>query len=192
MPTQTIKNENLRSPVTVIEEMPDLDKLGKAGMRLKLDTLLMLHHGPSEEDLNKLTGEDIAMLRQMAREPDAMRGIDHQIRALGVLGALQDRGALLQIGDLARNAKSDMRLRIAATSALGEIGDPQAVDVLRTLVTDKVAEVKMQAIKAIANVGTSADVAVLERLTQTDKSFVGELAGKAAGNLRTRLNLADM
>jgi HEAT repeat protein len=187
MAKTTFRNKNLRNRVTVIQEQPKLDRLGRAGARLKLDRMLLAVHGQTTQEWQKLNEEERAVLRQIASEEDPAWGLSHQADAIGALGEMQDKGSLLLLGEIARNARGDVRLQIAATHALGEIGGNQVKPVLRSLLEARAPEVRAQAARALAKTGTSADLAVLESLAKEDKTFAGEVAKDAVALLRTRL-----
>jgi HEAT repeat protein len=187
MPKSTIRNKRLRSSVTVIQERPKLDRLGRAGARLKLDLMLLAVHGHTTQEWQKLTEEERVVLRQIAREEDPAWGLTHQADAISALGQMRDKGSLLLLSEIARNARTDMRLQVAATHALGEIGGNQMKSVLHALLKAKASEVRAQAARALAKAGTAADLAVLESLAKEDKSFAGDVAQDAITLLRTRL-----
>jgi HEAT repeat protein len=187
MPKTTIRNKKLRSSVTVIQERPRLDQLGRAGARLKLDLKLLAVHGQTTQEWQKLSEEERSVLRQIAREEDPAWGLTHQADAISVLGLMQDKGSLLLLSEIARSARADVRLQVAATHALGEIGGNQVKSVLHALLKAKAPEVRAQAARALAKTGTAADLAVLESLAKEDKSFAGDVAKDAITLLRTRL-----
>jgi HEAT repeat protein len=173
----------------VIREQPDLGKMGRAGMRLKLERMLLSVEGVPRQEWEKLNDEEREVLRQIARVPDLQWGVTHQADAIGALAALHDQGALLQLSQLALDERVDMRLQIAATHALGEIGGEAVRPSLLKLLSARRPEVRAQAAQAMAKVGTAADVVMLDSVAQSDKSFAGQVAGKAAASLRTRLAL---
>src|SRR5574337_508752 len=169
MAKSTVRNKNLRSRVTLIQERPNLDRLGRAGARLKLDLLLLAVHGQTTAEWQKLNEEECEVLRQIAREEDPAWGLSHQADAIGALGELRDKGSLLLLGEIARDTRADVRLQIAATHSLGEIGGDQVRPVLRTLLGAKAPEVRAQAAKALAKTGDRADLAVLQSFARDDK-----------------------
>jgi len=187
MSKTTIRNKNLRHPITVIKELPRLERLGRAGARLKLDLMLLAVHGQTTQQWQKLNEEDRAVLRQIAREEDPAWGVSHQADAIGALGVMQDKGSLLLLSEIARNVRADVRLQIAAIHAMGEIGGSQVLPVLRSLLDAKAAEVRSQAARALAKTGSGEDLAILEGLAKEDKTYVGEAARNAIKLLRTRL-----
>lgn len=187
MAKTTVRNKNLRSRVTVIREQPKLHRLGKAGARLKLDFMLLAVHGQTVSEWQKLNEEERDVLRQIAREEDPAWGLSHQTDAIGALGEMRDKGSLLQLSEIARDTRADVRLQIAATHALGEIGGDQVTSVFRSLLQAKAPEVRAQAAKALAKTGTQADIAVLEFFTRKDKTFARDVARDAVALLRTRL-----
>jgi hypothetical protein len=189
MPETTVRNKNWRETITVIEEMPGLDNLGKAGARLKLDLMLAATHGHSERDWQRLNAEEREVLRQMAREEDPAWGVSHQADAIGALGQLRDQAAQLQLGDLARNSRADLRLQIAATHALGEIGGEQVRPLLRELLEARSPEVRAQAALGLVKTGTAADLAALEMRLDQDQTFAADVAREAVEALSTRLKL---
>jgi hypothetical protein len=189
MTQKVIRNKHLRSPVTVIQESTGLDQAGRAGVRLKLDMMLSAAHGHTPGEWARLSGEERAVLRKIAAEEDRAWGVSHQADAIGALGELGDRAALLQLGETARNRRADPLVRIAATHALGRIGSGQAVPVLHDLLADTVPEVRAQAAVALGTVGGAGEVARLDELGRQDRTFVGTVAKDAATALRNRLGL---
>lgn len=190
MSETVIKNENYRTDVTVIEETIPLDKMGKAGARLKLDQMLLAHHGQPAEEWQRLTIEERGVLRQIAVEGDPEIGVTLQMNAIGALAEMRDEGALLLISKLARDGQLDTRVQVAATNALGEIGGPQVVSELRSLLDAKAPEVRAQAVYGIAKVGTEADVLQLDLLAERDTTFVKDIARNALDALQSRIELA--
>lgn len=186
MPESVIKNENLRHDVTVIEEMPDLDQFGRAGIRLKLDMMLSAVHGVSVREWQRLSADEHDVLRLIAREEDPAWGVSHQVDAIGALAESGDEGALLQLSDLARNAQADMRIRIAATYALGEIGGPQVRPVLRELLQVQQPEVRAQAALGLGKAGDPSDLITLELLHDADETLVSGMAMRAIDALNVR------
>ena len=73
-----VRNKNLRGHVQVIKETPNLDELGRAGIRLKLDQMLLAVHGQTTAKWQKLSEVEREVLRQMAREEDPAFGLSHQ------------------------------------------------------------------------------------------------------------------
>lgn len=190
MPTRTVKNKRLRSPVTVVEERPRLEALGKAGARLKLDLMLLAHHGQPPQRWQKLTPEEQDVLRMIASEEDPGWGVSHQADAIGALGESGAKSALLVLGELARDTRTDLRVQIAATYALGEVGGPEVRGVLRGLLGSKAPEVRAQAATGLLKTGGAADLVSLERLAERDQTFAGDAAREAAAALRRRLGIA--
>jgi HEAT repeat protein len=187
MTKRTIRNKNLRHPVTVIREGPRLEGYGRAGARLKLDLMLDTVHGHTTQQWQKLNEEERAVLRQIAGEADPALGVSRQADAIGALGKLRDKASLLLLREIAQNARSDERLQITATHAMGEIGSRQVVPVLRSLLKARASEVRAQAAQALAKTGSSADLVMLEALAKEDKTYAGEAARDALKLLRTRL-----
>lgn len=189
MPERLIRNKNLRSSVAVIKEQPDLNALGRAGRRLKIDGLLMSAHGQTETTWRRLKGPDLEILRQIARKEDPAMGVSHQMSAIDALGQVKDKAALLQLSELSQNRRADLRLRLSATHSLGLIGGEQARPVLRGLLKDKTDEVRAVAAVSLGRAGRASDLAALEALAKEDKTFVKDVAQKAAVGLETRLRL---
>jgi HEAT repeats len=189
MASRTVKNKNLRSPVTVVEERPRLESLGKAGARLKLDLMLLAHHGQPPREWQKLTPEEMNILRVIASEEDPAWGVTHQADAIGALAEARDSSGLLLLAETARNARADLRLQIAATYALGEIGGGEARKVLRGLLDAKRPEVRAQAATGLMKTGGATDLISLERLAERDQTFAGDAAREAVSALRRRLVL---
>jgi HEAT repeat protein len=189
MPQRVVKNARLRSPVTVIEEAPDLSRFGRAGIRMKLDSLLSTIEGRTARDWRGLSAEEREVLRLIAREEDPAWGVSHQVDAIGALAELRDEGALLQLSQTAQDGRADLRLRVAATYALGAIGGDAIRPVLHALLKARAPEVRAQAAKSLARAGGAADVAALETLAGRDQTFVGEVARNAAEALQARLRL---
>jgi len=175
--------------VTVIEEMQDLDQLGPAGTRLKLDLMLSMHHGPTSRDWARLSRDDRLVLRKVADEEDPAWGLSHQADAIGALGEMGDRGSIMQLSETARDRRTDPLLRIAATHSLGRIGTDQALPVLRELLDATVPEVRAQAAVGLMTAGRAADVVPLEDAGKRDRTFAGTVAKNAAEVLRRRLGL---
>jgi hypothetical protein len=189
MPERVIRNKHLRSPVTVIEESRGVDEAGRAGIRLKLDIMLTAVHGHTPREWARLSGEERAVLRKIASDGDPAWGLSHQADAIGALGELGDRAALLQLTETARNRRADPLLRIAATHAMGRIGSKQALAALRDLLKDTVPEVRAQAALGLGTVGGAGEVAGLEEAGRRDRTFAGTVAKDAADALRNRLGL---
>jgi len=187
MPKTTYRNKNLRNPVTVIREQPRLDKLGRAGARLKLDQMLLAVHGQTTNQWQKLSEEERSVLRKIASEEDTAWGVSHQADAIGALGEMQDKSSLLLLSEIARNTRGDVRLQIAAIHSMGEIGGDQVIPVLRTLLKARKPEVRAQAVRALAKTGSGADLSVMESLAAEDKTFVSGVAKDAVRLLRARL-----
>ncbi len=182
-----IRNANHRHPVTIITERIDLDAHGRAGARLRLDLMLSAPEGVTEQQLADLSDDERVVLRKIASEPDPKLGVPRQTAALGALAQLQDREALLQVADQARDAGLDPRVRIAATHALGRIGGPQVPEVLRGLLDSDLPRVRAQAARGLARVGGLADVAAVERLASSSDPVASSMATSAAAALRNRL-----
>jgi HEAT repeat protein len=185
---QTIRNRNFSHPVTVVQRRPDLDRLGNAGIRMKLDLALSAPEGLTDQAARRLRPEELSVLRKMASATDPARGVPHQAAAIGALAQAADRGSLLTLSEVARSA-ADARVAVAASYALGEIGGPEAAVVLRDLLGAKATEVRAQAARALAKVGGAGDLAVLERFVSREKTFAGDVARSAADVLRGRLGL---
>jgi HEAT repeat protein len=190
MDESVVRNDNLRSDVTVIEETPDLDRLGKAGARLKVDRMLMAHHGQPAEAWQRLSADERDVLRQIAVEEDSELGISHQADAIGALAEMRDEGSLLLLSKLARDQRADTRIQIAATYALGEIGGDQVRSELRDLLRASAPEVRAQAVYGLAKAGTGADLIELEAIAERDQTFVRDIARRAGEALRARIRLA--
>lgn len=190
MSETVVKNENYRTDVTVIEETVQLEKFGKAGARLKLDQMLMAHHGQPAEDWQRLDNEERDVLRRIAAEGDPEFDVNLQANAIGALAEMRDEGALLLMSKLARDARSDTRLQVAATYALGEIGGPQVVSELRSLLEAKAPEVRAQAVYGLAKVGTEADLLQLDLLADRESTFVKDIARNAVDALRSRIDMS--
>jgi len=182
-----VRNKNLRGHVQVIKETPNLDELGRAGIRLKLDQMLLAVHGQTTAKWQKLSEVEREVLRQMAREEDPAFGLSHQSDAIGAIGKTGDKGSLLLLSEIASDARAEMRLQIAATHAMGEIGGTQVISALRSLLKAKAPEVRAQAARALAKNGTGGDLRVLESFVQKDKTFAAEVARDAVVLLRSRL-----
>jgi HEAT repeats len=186
-----IRNRNFRHPVTVIEERPDLDAVGPAGARLRLELLLSAPEGVTSRALARLDEDEKTALRRIASEVDPARGIQLQNAALGALGQVRDEGATLLTARLAQAPATDERVKVEAVAALGEIGGAGAIDVVRGLVESGEREVRAQAVRVIAKLGTAEDVGRLERIAESDRSFVGAVARSASSALRQRLQLGE-
>jgi len=184
----TVRNKNLRYPVTVIKEQPPLKRLGRAGARLKLEQMLLAVHGQTEAEWRKLNEMEKDVLRQMAREEDPALGVSHQADAIGALGVMRDAPSLLLLSEIARASEADDRLRLAAVHALGEIGGDEVRPVLRSLLDSKATEVRAQAARALGKVGDAADLTVLDRMSKTDKTYAGGLARDASRLVRARMD----
>lgn len=182
-----VRNKNLRHPLTVIRERPRLERLGRAGARLKLDLMLTAVHGQTEAEWKKLNAMEREVLRQIAGEEDPALGLNHQANAIGALGQLRDPASLLLLTEIARAPRADERLKIQAVHALGEIGGDEVRPVLRSLLHVKATEVRAQAARALAKVGTAADLTALEAMAKAEKSYAGGVVREAAGLLRQRL-----
>src|SRR5213078_2370029 len=109
-----IDNPRLWHSVEAVREWPDLDALGDAGVRMKLDLLLLKPEGMTPEDRDALGDDEIQVLWLMATQADVTLGVTHQVAAIGALAEKGDAGALLLLADRARDRAADDRVRIAA------------------------------------------------------------------------------
>jgi HEAT repeat protein len=184
-----VRNPRFRHSVEVVREWPDLDALGNAGARMKLDLLLLKPEGLTPEDCEALTDDEIEVLRAMATREDPTFGVTHQVAAIGALAETGDAGALLLLADRARDRAADDRVRIAAIHALGEIGGAAVDTVVGQLIREKQPSIRTQAVLALAKVGTAADIAKLEQVADEGDDLVAPLARKAADTLRARVGL---
>jgi hypothetical protein len=181
-----VENPNFRHPVEVVREWPDLDGLGAAGARMKLDLLLSKPEGMTPEDQEALGDADVEVLRTMAAREDPELGLTHQAAAIGALGERGDLGALLLLAERARDRAADDRIRVAAIHALGEIAGPGVDAVVRELVADKQAGIRVQAIRVLAKVGTAADISILEQVAAERDGVVAPLARQVSEVLSAR------
>jgi HEAT repeat protein len=188
MAETVIRNRNLRTSVTIIQESPALEGKTKASARLKIDLMLLALHGQPERAWGRLNLEERQVLREVARQPDPAWGATHQTAAIGALAEAHDKAALLQLSEMARGRGSDLRVQVAATYAIGEIGGEQVRSVLYELLDAQAPEVRVQAAIALAKTGSAADLLHLQLLSEDDQTFVGEVAREAIDILRTRIS----
>ena len=186
---KVIKNRNYRYPVSVVVERPDLLELGDAGARLNVELMLSAPEGVPSRRLRRLGAAERSALRKIAAEEDPARGILLQKAALGALGQVKDHAASLVIARLAQSPAVDMRVRAEAIASLAEIGGEGTREFMLDVIESGQPEDRAQAALALAKLGTVADVGLLEAIAETEDTFVGKLAGRAATTLREKLHL---
>jgi HEAT repeat protein len=98
------------------------------------------------------------------------------------LGRLQDREAVEALSRMARDEDEPMP-RQAAISALGEIGDPSAAEILIEALRSSAAEVRFQAAIALPRVAPEAAVEPLGAALDDDDAEVRACAAAALGDL---------
>jgi HEAT repeat protein len=184
-----VENPRLWHAVEVVREWPDFDATGRASARMRLDVMLLQPEGMTPEDREALRDDEVQVLRLMATQADPAFGVTHQVAAIGALAENGDTGALLLLAELARKRVTDERVRIAAINALGEIGGPGVDSVVRDLIRDRQPSIQLQAVWALAKVGTAADVSTLEELIREGDDQVAPVARRAAQALRLRMGM---
>ena len=109
----------------------------------------------------------------------ALRDEDSAVRPV----AIHVLGVIWGLPEVSRLADEDLSVRRAAAGALGELGDPRAVDALMAALQDRDDSVRKAAARAMGEIGDSRAVESLIRALWDKNGGVGQAAAHALGKI---------
>ncbi len=174
---------NLRGPMTYESRRPaNLLRYGKAGLRVLIDEMLEARDAVPKEKWLALGPSGLEILHTLALglEPHHFRN-----RAIGAVGVIANPSSVSVLGQIARDKRENVIVRVASTLSLAEIGGAAPRRLLEALLGDEELLVRHRAAEGL---GTIADAKALSRL-RAARDDEAELVRQAARTAIERIEL---
>lgn len=135
--------------------------------------------GPLDAIIAARRPEDLAALRDVARNEDGAFDGSVQRKALYALGRWGDPALAVDIQEVI--PRLNPPARIAAIDALGRLGDADSVDAVTAYADDESPQVRKFVVQALGRIGTGTARDELRRIraTETEEPWLRQLADQA-------------